>query len=376
MIKRMLIMLIAVSLLLGGVFWFINFKGVMMKQAMTSQGEPVQTVSTLTAAYQEWLPKLEAVGSLHAVQGVGLSAEVPGIVSEIYFKQGDNVLLNAPLLQLRNNEDNAKLAALYATAELALITFQRAQAQFNVQAISRQSLDIENANWQVARANVAQQQALINKKTVRAPFAGRIGIRQVDVGQYLKDGTEIATLQTLDPIYVDFFVPQQNLAALKIGQTVTLEVDTYATQKFNGTISVINPKIDTDTRNIQIRATLNNPKQTLLPGMYATVNIGIGAAQRYITLPRSVITFNPFGATVFLVQSGANDSKGKPKLVAKQTFVTTGETRGDQIAVLTGIKEGDTVVTSGQIKLHNGSPIQVNNIVQPSNDTAPQPKDL
>lgn len=375
MIKRMLIMLIAVSLLLGGVFWFINFKGVMMKQAMTAQGEPVQTVSTLTAAYQEWLPKLEAVGSLHAVQGVELSAEVPGIVSEIYFKQGDNVLLNAPLLQLRNNEDNAKLAALYATAELALITFQRAQAQFNVQAISRQSLDIENANWQVTRANVAQQQALINKKTIRAPFAGRIGIRQVDVGQYLKDGTEIATLQTLDPIYVDFFVPQQNLAVLKIGQTVTLEVDTYATQKFSGTISVINPKIDPDTRNIRIRATLNNPKQTLLPGMYATVSIDIGVAQRYITLPRSVITFNPFGSTVFLVQSGANDSKGKPKLIAKQSFVTTGETRGDQIAVLTGINEGDTVVTSGQIKLHNGSPIQVNNVVQPSNDTAPQPKD-
>ncbi|MEQ1636103.1 MAG: efflux RND transporter periplasmic adaptor subunit [Methylococcales bacterium] len=375
MIKRMLIMLIVVGLLLGGVFWFIHFKGRMMKQFMTAQGEPAQTVSTLTATYQEWLPKLEAVGSLHAVQGVELSAEIPGIVSELHFKQGDDIVFNTPILQLRVNDDTAKLAALSANAELARMTYQRAQAQFNVQAISRQSLDIEKANLLVAQANVAQQQALINKKTIRAPFTGRIGIRQVDVGQYLKEGAAIATLQALDPIFVDFFVPQQNLSTLKVGQTVTLQVDTYPTQKFSGTISVINPKIEINTRNAQIRATLKNPGHTLLPGMYANVAIGIGAAQRYITVPRSAITFNPFGSTVFLVQNGNKNSQGNPKLLAKQTFVTTGETRGDQIAVLKGIQEGDTIVTSGQIKLHNGSQVQVNNAVQPSNDAAPQPQD-
>ncbi len=375
MIKRLLIMLIVVGLLLGGVFWFIHFKSSMMKQFMTAQGEPVQTVSTLTASYQFWLPKLEAVGSLHAVQGVDLSAEIPGIVSELYFKQGDTVEVNTPLLQLRINDDHAKLAALNASAELAGMTYQRAQAQFDVQAISRQSVDIEKANLHVAQANVAQQQALIDKKTIRAPFSGRIGIRQVDVGQYLKDGTAIATLQALDPIFVDFFVPQQSLSTLKIGQTVTLHVDTYPTQPFNGSISVINPKIDLSTRNVQVRATLKNPEHALLPGMYATVAIGTGAAQRYITLPRSTITFNPFGSTVFLLQSAEKDSKGQAKLIAKQTFVTTGETRGDQIAILSGVHEGDTVVTSGQIKLHNGSRVQINNSVQPSNDAAPQPKD-
>lgn len=375
MIKRMLIMLIAVGLVLGGVFWFINFKGKMIKQAMSAMGEPVQTVSTLTAAYQDWLPKLDAVGSLHAVQGVEVSAEVAGIVSEIYFKQGDEVAVNTPLLQLRLNDDQARLAALHATTELARVTYQRAQQQFAVQAISRQALDVDKANLAVAQANEAQQQALISKKTIRAPFAGRMGIREVDVGQYLKDGAAIATLQALDPIYVDFYVPQQNLAELKLGQSVQVKIDAFPTQSFTGSISVINPKVELSTRNVMIRALLKNPQQRLLPGMYANVSISTGAAERYITLPRSALTFNPYGVTVFLAQNGGNDAQGNPKLVAKQSFVSTGATRGDQVAVLTGIQEGDAVVTSGQIKLHNGSPIKINNSVQPSNDAAPQPQD-
>ncbi|MFA5982858.1 MAG: efflux RND transporter periplasmic adaptor subunit [Methylococcaceae bacterium] len=370
MIKRMLLMLITVGIVLGGVFWFINFKGQIIKQVMTAQGEPVQTVSTIPASFQEWLPKLEAVGTLQAVQGVDLTPEVPGIVSEIYFQQGDNVALNAPLLQLRVGDEKAKLAALKATAELSRITYRRAQEQYEVKAISRQNVDVEQANMQVALANVEQQLAIVNKKTVKAPFAGRIGIRQIDLGQNLQDSTVIATLQALDPIFVDFFMPQQSLAQLKIGQTVTLTLDIYPTEKFTGKISVINPRVDVNTRNVQIRASLKNSEHKLLPGMYANVNVGTGAAQHFITVPRSAITFNPFGAAVFLVQSGENQ-----QLLAKQSFVVTGEARGDQIAILEGVKEADTVVTSGQIKLHNGSPIQVNNSVQPSNDPAPQLKD-
>lgn len=375
MIKRMFIMLIVVGLVLGGVFWFIDFKGKMIKQAMTGQGEPAQTVSTITAAYMEWLPSLESVASLHAVQGIELSSEVAGIVSEIHFKQGDSIAPNTPLLQLRLNDDHAKLASLNATVELAKVTYQRAQAQFNVHAISQQNVDVEKANLLVAQANVAQQQALIAKKTVRAPFAGVIGIREVDVGQYLKEGATIATLQALDPIYVDFYVPQQSLSVVKLGQQVSIHIDTFPDQKFSGTVSVINPKVDLDTRNVLIRATMKNPGHRLLPGMYATVSILTGDPLRYITLPRSAITFNPFGSTVYLLHKSEDAVAGKEKYIAKQTFVTTGETRGDQIAVLNGVKEGDIVVTSGQLKLHNGSPVKINNSVQPSNQAAPKPED-
>jgi membrane fusion protein (multidrug efflux system) len=375
MIKRMLIMLIVVGVTLGGIFGFISFKGRMIKQFMTSQGEPLQTVSTTTAGVLEWLPKLEVVGSLQAVQGTNMSAEVAGIVAEIHFKQGDNVKLGTPLLQLRAGDDMAKLESLNATARLARITYQRDRAQLRAEAISKQTLDIDKANLDVAVANVAQQQALVDKKLIRAPFTGRLGVRLVDVGQYLEAGTPIGTLQALDTIFADFFLPQQALATVKTGQKVTLKTDAYPTQNFTGDITVINPRIDINTRNVLVRATLKNPEHKLLPGMYATVNVATGQAQRYITLPRTAIAFNPFGSTVYRVEAKGMDDKGKPKLIAKQVFVTTGESRGDQIAVLKGVNEGDIVVTSGQIKLRNGTPVVINNSVQPSNDAAPQPRD-
>ncbi len=375
MIKRMIIMLIVVGIILGGIFGFIAFKGRMIKKFMSSQGMPLQTVSTITANYLEWLPKLEAVGSLQAVQGANMSAEVAGIVEKIYFKQGDNVKLGTPLLQLRANDDIAKLESLKATAQLARITYNRDQAQFSVNAISKQTLDIDKANLDIAVANIAQQQALVDKKLIRAPFAGRLGIRLVDVGQYLAVGTAISTLQALDTLFVDFFLPQQALKSLAIGQKVTFNTDVYAGQTFTGDITVINPKVDINTRNVQVRASLNNPDHKLLPGMYAAVNIATGQAQRYITLPRTTITFNAFGSTVYRVENNGQDEKGKPQLIAKQSFVTTGDARGDQITILSGVKEGETIVTTGQIKLRNGSPVTVDNSIQPSNDATPQPKD-
>ena len=371
----MIIMLIIVGIVFGGIFGFIAFKGRMIKEFMSSQGEPLQTVSTTTAGYLEWLPKLEAVGSVQAVQGTNLSAEVAGIVAEIYFKQGDNVKIGTPLLQLRANDDIAKLESLKATATLARITYNRDQAQFNASAISKQTLDIDKANLDVAVANVTQQQALVDKKLIHAPFTGRLGIRLVDVGQYLDAGTTIATLQALDTIFVDFFLPQQALDSLKINQKVTLKTDAYPTQTFTGAITVINPEIDTNTRNVLLRATLENPRHQLLPGMYVTVNVTTGLAQRYITLPRTSITFNSFGSTAYRVEDNGLDEKGKPKLIAKQSFVTTGDTRGDQIVILKGVNEGETIVTTGQIKLRNGSPVTVDNSVQPSNDATPQPID-
>lgn len=375
MIKRMIIMLIVVGMVLTGIFGFISFKGRMTKEFMLSQGKPQHTVSTTKAEFMDWLPKLKAVGSLQAVQGADISAEVPGIVANIHFKQGDNVQYGTPLLQLRAGDDIAKLQSLKATAKLARITYQRDQAQFRAKAISKQTLDVDKANLEVALANVNQQQALADKKLIRAPFTGRLGVRLVDVGQYLEAGATIGTLQALDTIFVDFFLPQQALATLKSGQKVTLETDAYPAQKFTGTITVINPKIDTNTRNVLVRATLNNPAHKLLPGMYVTVAVATGQAQRYITLPRTAITFNSFGATVYRIEKSGQDENGKPRLIAKQSFVTTGDTRGDQVAVLKGINEGDLVVTSGQIKLHNDAPVAIDNTVQPSNDSAPQPTD-
>ena len=368
-------MLIVVGMVLGGIFWFIDFKSRMIKEFMMSQGEPLQTVSTTTAEFLEWLPELEAVGTIQAVQGANLSAEVAGIVAKIHFNQGDNVTDGTPLVQLRADDDIAKLESLNASAQLARITYNRDLAQFHANTISKQILDMDKANLDVALANVNQQQALIDKKLIRAPFSGRLGIRLVDVGQYLDAGSAIGTLQALDTVFVDFFLPQQALDVLKIGQKASVKTDAYPTQTFTGTLTVINPKIEINTRNVLIRATLKNPSHKLLPGMYTTVIVATGQAQRYITLPRTAITFNSYGATVFRVEKAGTDEKGNPKLIAKQSFVTTGDSRGDQIAILKGVNEGETIVTSGQIKLRNGSPVTVNNSIQPSNDDAPQPND-
>lgn len=191
----------------------------------------------------------------------------------------------------------------------------------------------------------------------------------MDVGQFLNAGTTVVTLQALDPIYLDFFLPQQALEQIKIGQTVQAKVDTYPGQEFAGKITAINPLVDANSRNVQVRATLGNPDRRLLPGMYATVDIDVGAPEQHITLPQTAIAFNPYGSTVYLVeQNGAART-------ARQTFVTTGATRGDQVAVLSGVKQGDVVVTAGQMKLHNGSPVAINNSVQPTADAAPKPID-
>jgi len=375
MIKRMIIMLSIVGIILTGIFGFISFKGRMIKQFMSAQGEPLQTVSTTTAEFLEWSPKLEAVGNIQAIQGINVSAEVAGIVDEIYFKQGDTVKAGTPLLQLRAYDDKAKLDSLKAAVQLAQVTYLRDQAQYEVNAISKQTLDIDKANLDMANANAAQQQALLNKKLIRAPFTGQLGIRQVDVGQYLEAGAAICTLQALDTVFADFYLPQQLLGSLKLGQQVNLKSDTYPAQTFTGEITVINPKVELNTRNVRLRATLKNSQNKLLPGMYVTVNITTGTANSFITLPRAALTFNTFGSSVYRIEKNGVDEKGLPKLIAKQSIVITGDMRGDQVAILSGINAGDTIVTAGQIKLHNGSPIAVDNSIQPSNQANPQPID-
>src|SRR5580692_5544762 len=371
MTKRLVIMLIAVVVVFGGIFGFQAFKGMMIKKFMSSMAQPPQTVTALKAANDQWQPKIEAVGSLRAVKGADLSLEVSGVVDSIAFNSGDDVNEGTLLLKLRSDDDQAKLQSLQATADLNQITYDRDQKQFKLQAVSQATLDTDSANLKNANAQVAQQQAILDKKTLRAPFAGHLGIRAVDLGQYRGAGTVIVTLQALDPVFLDFFVPQQAVDQVKLGQTVAVKVDAYKDRTFPGEISAVNPKVDASSRNVQIRATLKNADHRLLPGMYATVDIATGAPQNYVTLPQTAITYNPYGNTVYIVDDKGGDAGGKTSLVARQTFVTLGPTRGDQVAVLKGVHDGDTIVTAGQIKLHNGSTVLIDNSIAPTAYAAP-----
>ena len=375
MAKRMIIMLLIVGVLFGGIFAFQAFKAHMIKKFFASNKAPPVTVTAMQAEFQPWQPHINAVGGLRGVRGVDLASEVPGIVQSLNFSSGDEVKAKQVLLQLNADADVAQLHALEAAADLASTIYERDKAQYAAQAISKATLDAASADLKSKRAQVAQQRALVEKKTITAPFAGRLGISTVNPGQYLNPGDKIVTLQSIDPVYVDFYLPQQQLSSIAIGQTVIVDTDAYPGQTFDGKISAISPKVDPNTRNVQVEATVSNPRHELLPGMFAKVHVDAGAPQQRLTLPQTAVTFNPYGESVYIVESGEKGPDGKPILVARQSFVTVGDTRGDQIAILGGIKEGEMIVTSGQLKLKNGSTVIINNTVQPSNDIAPKPVD-
>ena len=335
---------------------------------------PPASVSTAKAVFEDWMPRIDIVGTFNPVRGADLSVEVPGIIDQVSFDSGGNVAAGAQIIKLRDSDDVAKLRTLEANRDLAKSNFDRDKAQLDRMLISRAQFDVTAANLQALEAQVTEQQAIIAKKTLRAPFAGHLGIREVNAGQYISPGTKVVTLQALDPIYLDFFLPQQVLERAQVGQAVTVRVDTYPDATFTGRITTIDPKVDASTRNVAVRATLPNRDRRLLPGMFATLEIQTGQPVRYITLPQTAITFNPYGNMVFRVIE-ETDKEGKQSLIARQTVVTTGQTRGDQIAVLSGLNEGDLIVSSGQTKLQNGATIAVNNAVQPSNDPNPQPRE-
>jgi membrane fusion protein (multidrug efflux system) len=372
--KRMAIMLVTVGLIFGGIFAYQFFKSQTMKKSM-SAGPPPVTVSAIKAEYQTWQPQLKAVGSLRAVRGVDVTSEIPGLVRTLYFKSNDEVKEGQALVQLNADADIAQLRSLEAAAELANTIYERDKKQFAEQAVSQATLDADAADLKSKLAQVAQQAAIVEKKIIRAPFAGRLGINTVNPGQYVNPGDKVVTLQSLDPIYVDFYMPQQEFSRIAPGQTVVASTDTYPNRSFNGKITAVNPKVETDSRNVLVEATIANPRHELLPGMYSLVKVRAGAVRRYLTMPQTAVTFNPYGETVFIVQENGKGPDGKPILIARQFFVTVGPTRGDQIAILTGIKEGDLVVMSGQLKLKNGSVVIIDNQVQPSNDASPKPVD-
>jgi membrane fusion protein (multidrug efflux system) len=372
--RRLWLWLPLVVLLAVGVYAGIGAFPIIAFQTKGFPAPPPATVSTAKAVFEEWMPQIEVVGTFQPVRGADLSVEVPGIIDQVNFDSGGNVQQGALLIRLRDADDVAKLRTLEASRDLAKTNFDRDKAQLDRMLISRAQFDVTAANLQSFEAQVAEQQAIIAKKTLRAPFAGQLGIRAVNAGQYISPGTVVVTLQALDPIFLDFFLPQQVLERVRVGQDVTVSVDTYPQETFSGRITTIDPKVDPSTRNVAVRATLPNRNRQLLPGMFATLEIRTGQPERYITLPQTAITFNPFGNMVFRVTE-ETDKEGKQSLIARQTVVTTGQTRGDQIAILSGLDEGDLIVSSGQTKLQNGAAITVNNAVQPSNDPNPQPRE-
>lgn len=371
--KRMRIMLIGLAILFGGIFLYKAVMGLLLKRYFASLDNPTVTVSTTKVGTSSWDVQLKAVGSTRAIVGVNVTAQLGGMIQKIYFTPGAAVKEGAILVQQNADPDIAQLQALQANAELAKITYNRDKAQYAVRAVSKQQVDSDEQNLKSLIAQVAQQSAIVAKLTIRAPFTGRLGISKVNPGQFLNPGDQVVTLQQVDPIYVDFYLPQQALAQLKVGQEVSVAADTFPGKKFIGKITTIDPLVDTSTRNVEVEATVANHKAELAPGMFTTVEVSTEKSLSYLTLPQAAVSFNPYGDIVYIVKEKSNekDKKGNPILTVNQVFVTTGDTRGDQISILKGLKEGDVVVTSGQLKLKNGTHVAVNNAVEPANNPAP-----
>ena len=374
--RRMTMMLCGVFLLLGLIFGFNQLKTFMIKHFIAGMGLPPATVSTLVVTTSEWQPKLTSVGNVRAFRGVDLSTEVGGLVATVPVKSGQDVKEGELLIKLNDASDIAQLNSLKALADLAKVINERDRQQLAIQAISKNVFDTSAADAKSKQAQVEQQTALVAKKNLKAPFSGRVGIVSINPGQYVNSGDKLLTLQTLDPIFVDFNLPQNNAEQIQVGQVVEVTTDAFKDASFTGKITAVSPKVDTNTRNIQVEAQLANPDKKILPGMFANVNIKLGDQVKLLTLPQTAVTYNPYGSTVFLAKpTGKKDKQGKDALEAQQVFVTTGATRGDQVAILKGIDEGATVVTSGQLKLKNGTPLIINNQVQPANSPNPKPQE-
>jgi membrane fusion protein (multidrug efflux system) len=371
--RRLIIVVIAAGVLLAAIVGFNTWKANFVAKLRLKNAAPPQTVTVASAEPSDWQPEVSAVGSLRAVRGVDISTEVTGLVRTLRFQSGDEAKAGQVLVELNADAEIAQQHALEAAADLSATVYERDKAQYEAQAISKAQLDADAADLKNRRAQAAAQAALVAKKTLRAPFAGRLGITTVNPGQYINTGDKVVTLQALDPIYVDFKLPQQQLATINIGQVVNLTADAFAGVKFAGKITAIDPRVDAGTRNFQAEATIPNAERRLMPGMFARVAVQAGDVKHYLTLPQTAITYNPYGATIFLAtrKDGGTDKD----LVAQQSFVTLGPTRGDQVAVLQGVKEGDLVVTSGQLKLLNGTPLIVSDAAQPANDQAPTPQE-
>ncbi len=372
MTKRMILMLLVVVVFLAaiGAIKFFQIRGAMAQGA--SFQPPPEAVTTIVVRHEEWPSSVSAIGSVVAVQGVTVSADLPGIVEKIYFESGRTVKAGEVLVRLDTSQEQAQLAALASQRDLARLNLERMKELRESGVISQSDYDRAAAELTQGEARVGEIRATIERKTIRAPFTGVLGIRQVNLGQYLAGGDPVVPLQSLRPVYVNFDVPQQEVGLLRRGAPVRLTAEGGITS--TGQITAVNSIVNEATRNLQAQATFDNADGRLRPGMFVDTQILKGDSQRVVALPASAISYAPYGDSVFIVEN-VKGPDGKPYRGVRQQFVKLGGTRGDQVAVVSGLKPGEEVVTSGVFKLRPGAAVQVNNAIQPSNSPAPRPAD-
>jgi membrane fusion protein (multidrug efflux system) len=374
MLKRMLMML-AVMTILVAALGFVKFRQIQtaVGQAAAFQPPPV-AVTTILAEEEEWPATFNAIGTVAPVQGVTVSADLPGIVERIAFESGTRVREGDVLVQLDTRQEQAQLAASEAQRELARVNFERLRGLVENGAVSRADFDRAAAEHKQAEARVGEIRATIERKTIRAPFSGILGLRQVNLGQYLSGGDPVVPLQSLHPIYVNFGVPQQDAARVRVGRRVKVTTGDLAGEELTGRVTAVDSVVDEATRNVQIQATFANPSGRLRPGMFVQAALALGASRDVIALPASAISYAPYGDSVFVV-ADLEGPDGQRYRGVRQQFVKLGGTRGDQIAVVSGVKPGEEVVTSGAFRLRNAAAVVVNNSVQPANQPAPRPEE-
>ncbi|MDX1366358.1 efflux RND transporter periplasmic adaptor subunit [Pseudomonas sp.] len=358
LLRRMLIMLGVVALV---VLALAAYKGLAIYREIQQFAAPPPPISVNAAEAVErpWQSRLPAIGTLKAFQGIDLTVEVAGTARDVLFQSGEKVRLDQPLIQMDSDVEKASLGTAQAELGLAQVEYQRGRNLVTRQAISRSEFDRLSAELQKANASVAQLQATLAKKRILAPFAGTIGIRQVDVGDYLASGTTIATLQDLSTLFVDFFLPEQNVPQLAIGQRVRIQVAAYPDQVFEGRIDAINPKVEVTTRNLLVRARLANPDEKLLPGMFANLQVLLASETPQVLVPETAITYTLYGNSVYVIEEQAAEGDQPAQLQVQRRFVETGERRAGQVVILKGLQAGERVVSAGQLKLDSGAHVTI-----------------
>ncbi|MGB1455912.1 efflux RND transporter periplasmic adaptor subunit [Spongiibacter marinus] len=371
MTKRMVVMLAISGVVFGGVFGMKWFGNQMMNDFIDNMPTPPVTISSTTVTPQQWAARLNAVGSLVAVKGADLTAEVDGTITKISFESGQSVEAGTELLSLESVAERGELARLEAQAKLAEIEQRRREKLYKRRTISKSEYDTALAETNVAKAAVEAQRGRLNLKTLRAPFAGELGIRRVALGQYLRAGDKIVTLQSLDPIELDFSLPEKQLGKVNPGRTIEIVVDALGGRQFSGEIIAVEPKIDAQTRNFDVRARFANPEKVLKPGLFAKVTVNLGEPTQVLVLPKTAIQYSSYGDSVFVIrQQEGGDAEA---LDVIQRFVTLGEARGDFIEVISGVKEGDEVASTGLLKLRSGQPVTIDNTLRPEPSLTPAP---
>ncbi len=369
---------IAILLVVGIVGGLAMIKTMQIKTLINAgkhYAPPPESISSAVVHEEKWQNSLSAIGSVSAVQGVTVTPEIAGIVREINFEAGAVVTNGALLIKLDTSSEEAQLRSLEAQEELAKLNVTRERTLFGQKLIPQAELDAAEATLKQNEANADNVRTIIEKKTIRAPFAGSLGIRQVNLGQFLDAGKPIVSLQSLSPVFVDFSLPQQELARLKTGMKVRVTTDAYPGRKFEGTLTVINPDLDSATRSIGLQATLTNEDQALRPGMFARAEVLLPEEENVLVIPATSILSAPYGDSVYVIESMAATNGEPEHLIVKPKFVRIGRAHGDFISVETGLKPGERVVRSGLFKLHGGMKVIENNEVVPKSDMKPNPAD-